>query len=187
MKPEVWMLSISDNVISQTWRKFAQPTWEAFGYKVNHFEAITPDTMPDNPLTFGKKKSKIDFTLTEKAVWYSHMAMWEHCVTLDKPIICVEHDIKLLREPVYEGRVCCIAHTLRNNGAKAKLGGGAYYIDPWGAAKLCSIVDDKRPLEFNSDWWIHKNCDLHGQWDMDSSVQMQDRFIGVTVEHGRAR
>jgi hypothetical protein len=67
-KPEVWMISISDNPISQHYKNICVPSWQKFGYSVNHFEAITPRSLKNsNNLKFYKKirkdgKTTVDFT-----------------------------------------------------------------------------------------------------------------------------
>ena len=100
--PELWMISMSDCEISQYYRKICQPTWEEKGFKVNHFEAMTPKDLNQfkDHLKFGKKRPtlsgsrpyEIDFSPTEKAVWYSHFVAWMTCIQLNQPIIIVEHD-----------------------------------------------------------------------------------------------
>lgn len=91
---QFWRIAIGDSL------KECVVPWENQGFTVNHFEAITPDTMP-GILKFGnkhrhyhKKYNKIvPFTSTEKAIWYSHFMLWEKCIEEYTPFIIIEHDV----------------------------------------------------------------------------------------------
>ena len=101
---DIHMISISDNEFSQQLREVCQASWEHDGWEVNHFEAITPDTMDRCPieLTFGLKtetrriKHNAPFLETEKAIWASHVSLWYKCWQQQKPYVILEHDCKLL-------------------------------------------------------------------------------------------
>lgn len=190
MKPECWMIAISDNPISMYYKNYVIPSWRDRGFKVNHFEAITPKDLHNHTyINFGKKRERIEFTDTELAVWYSHYSTWELCADLNKPIIVVEHDIVLLKDEidsrVYDHGIACLAHVTRNNGNIAKLGGGSYYLTPSIAEKMLTITLESAPITYNSDWWIHKHCDKYGKWFELHCTQIKDDSIGVTVEHNK--
>ena len=100
-KPEVWMIAITDNPVSIYFKNEVMPSWGE--YVVNHFEAKTPKNLSVDcdflNLTFKQKKDLIiEFSDTEKAVWYSHYFLWKHCWDTQTPIIIVEHDVKLLED-----------------------------------------------------------------------------------------
>jgi|TARA_R110000744_G_scaffold98284_2_gene189882 GR25 family glycosyltransferase involved in LPS biosynthesis len=191
MKPEVHMITISGNSISEHYRDLVKPSWEDAGWKVRHFEALVPsDCLSFDALPLGEKqrgKKVVGFTDTEIAVWYSHYYAWMLCRKLNKPIIVAEHDILLEQDidlDVFNHDIACLSHVTRKNGDHAKLAGGAYYITPVGATRLCAIKDHKRAsVNYNSDAWIHRICDKYGKWFMMTTIQVQDEEIGVTVEH----
>jgi hypothetical protein len=193
MKPEVHMIAITDNPISMHYRDICAPSWTDHGYTVRHFEALTPvDIVGANILNITKKmrspRREVEFTETERAVWYSHYYSWMLCRQLDTPIIVAEHDIMLLDdldEDVFNYDIACLSHVTRSNGKTAKLAGGAYYITPRGAKILCGIKNKSTEIIANSDAWIHRTCDDYGKWFMFSTTQIQDPEIGVTVIHNK--
>lgn len=184
MIPEVWMISITGNPISEYYKKYVTPSWS--GYKINHFEAVTPETTLNNfkYLNFGKKRDKIDFTETEKACWYSHVECW--VIARTRPIIVVEHDV-LLQEPipkeVFSSAMCCMSNS--NMKTKQKHAGGAYYLTPEVAKHMVNHVKCERNITYNSDAIIHRKCDEFGVWNQHLCHQYQDREIGFTVEHNK--
>ena len=183
------MIAISDNPISMYYRKEVLPSWVNHGFKVNHFEAVTPRNMPDF-LLFDKKRGKVSFTETEKAVWYSHYSTWKKCWDTQTPMIVVEHDIKLLHtleNEIFDSPIACLCHDFRTKGndtvkKQLKLAGGAYYITPKIAKILMRIRHNKR-INSNSDAWIHKICDENGKWYKHKCRQFKNPKVGVTIEH----
>ena len=183
------MIAISDNPISMYYRKEVLPSWVNHGFKVNHFEAVTPRNMPDF-LPFYMKRKQRPFTETEKAVWYSHYALWSKCWETKTPLIVVEHDIRLLsplEDEIFENRIACLSHDCRprrpgNEPEELKLAGGAYYITPDISRKLMRIRHDKR-INHNSDAWIHKVCDENGKWYKHKCRQFKNPKVGATIEH----
>lgn len=191
MKPECWMIAISDNPISMYYKNYVLPSWIDRGFKVNHFEATVPATVSQHSakIPLGKKRQRIPFSDTEVAVWYSHFSTWKLCVDLNHPIIVVEHDIVLLKDDispeVYNYDIACLAHVTRKNGDVAKLGGGSYYLTPSVAQRMVKVTEEKGAISYNSDWWIHKHCDKYGKWFEMHCTQIKDDKIGVTVEHNK--
>jgi len=67
------------------------------------YEAVTPEGLHiQQGLDFAYKLSKgsygVEFSPTEKAVWYSHFNLWKACIKMNKPIVVIEHDMKLRKE-----------------------------------------------------------------------------------------
>jgi GR25 family glycosyltransferase involved in LPS biosynthesis len=187
-KPECWMIAISDNPISMYYKNEVLSSWTDRGFVVNHFEAITPkDLHEHNLLNLTLKRAKVEFTETERAVWYSHYMTWKLCWDIQKPIIVIEHDILLLQDipsEAYAKDIACLAHVKRDNGRRAKLAGGSYFITPKGAREL-RCARHMKSIKVNSDSWIHEVCDKYGKWFERCSIQMKDEKIGVTVEHNK--
>jgi GR25 family glycosyltransferase involved in LPS biosynthesis len=211
-KPEVWMISISDNPISQHYKNICVPSWQKFGYSVNHFEAITPRSLKNsNNLKFYKKirkdgKTTVDFTETEKSVWYSHYYLWEMCVNLNEPIIVVEHDAFCLSatDQLHDTEFTFMC----NNGKRTKNGNlrllpcGAYYLTPKAAKVLITKTKDKFLYKDHGEFCIFQNVDgfivyylvlypdemgvkLKVSYILECSTQIIDNDIGTTIEHNK--
>jgi GR25 family glycosyltransferase involved in LPS biosynthesis len=191
IKPEVWMIAITSNPISMYFKNEVISSWE--GYVVNHFEAKTPKDLSIDcdflNLAFKqRKKSNVEFSDTEKAVWYSHYFLWKRCWDTQTPIIIVEHDVELLEEiedEVFENDIVCLCHDTRENSdLKPKLAGGAYYIKPKGARELMKIRHNKKIIN-NSDAWIHSTCDKFGKWYDHKCEQFKNSEVGTTIVHNK--
>jgi len=219
-KPEVWMISMSDCEISQYYRKICQPTWEEKGFKVNHFEAVTPKDLNQfkDHLKFGKKRPtlsgsrpyEIDFSPTEKAVWYSHFIAWMNCIHLNRPIIVVEHDAfleKKLEPEIFDEKTQFISFGHKKDPTidlKQAMICGAYYITPDLAKEVKESLEEylvKENIVANVDGYLHRFIDkkakLSGhkydpyhhnkspvyQCMQDASFQFIDEKIGTTIKH----
>ena len=190
-KPEVWMIAITDNPVSIYFKSEVMPSWGE--YVVNHFEAKTPKDLSVDcdflNLTFKQRKNlMIEFSVTEKAVWYSHYFLWKHCWDTQTPIIIVEHDVKLLEDiedEVFGYDMVCLCNDTRDNSDhKPKLAGGAYYIKPLAARKLMEVRHNKKIIT-NSDAWIHVVCDRFGKWYSHKCQQFKNSEVGTTIVHNR--
>lgn len=141
------MIGISDCPISKHYASICIPSWESLGYKINWFEASTPETLRKEygdvrkgELSFDKIFSNgsphgREFSDTEIAVWYSHYRLWQHCVEIDSPIYIIEHDTYLLRKvPDFSGlRVCHFgkfSRTPQHEMSGVIAAAGSYYITP---------------------------------------------------------
>ena len=91
------MIVMSDHPISTMYSRISLKSWKKFEYDVIPFEAVTPkDLYKKHKLDFGFK-DKREFTLTERAVWYSHFELWCKCVKTRIPMVILEHDSKLIK------------------------------------------------------------------------------------------
>ena len=101
--PDIYMISISDNTVSQMYKNKVLASWENNGYKVNHFEAVTPDDLPyQRGINFSGEKiynsgRRRVMTSTEMACFYSHYNLWKKTARQNRPIIIIEHDSLLTR------------------------------------------------------------------------------------------
>ena len=197
-KPEVWMIAITGNPISEYYKEHCTPSWTKHGFKVNHFEAKTPkdlETDECNFLPFTMKHSysrntDVEFTQTEKAVWYSHYYAWKKCWDEQTSFIVAEHDAWLKKDidpKFYLTNITCLCHDERINKegklyGRAKLAGGAYYLTPNVARELMRIGHHKKVI-YNSDAWIHRTCDKFGRWNETACKQFKNDEVGVTIEH----
>ena len=100
IEPELWMISLMNDPRMTEVRNFTVSKWEEQGFKVNFFNAITPQTISsvNQQLTFGLKylrdrKEPAPFAAGEIAAAYSHFCLWNKCFTEDKPSMIIEEDI----------------------------------------------------------------------------------------------
>jgi hypothetical protein len=146
---EVWMISLIGNHHADALRTVTVPKWEKEGLKVNLFDAITPNTMYDLPyqLKFGMKenlnRNPVEFTETEKAVWYSHFCLWEKCVIEDKPFLILEEDTRPIKKVPQNFSVDSLLQLARL--------GAAYIIRPIDCRKKWLETALKRTLTYNVD------------------------------------
>ena len=174
---------MSHHPISMYYRGRVEESWD--GYDLKFFEATTPENNAKAFLNFGKKRGTIEFTETEKAVWYSHVEMWARVRGKTKGVIIIEHDAMLVRPiPVrlFENDMVCLGHTGVKRNA---LHGLAYYLTPSIATKMVADVKSIKKIEWNSDATIAGYCDKIGVLQKDHVKQIQNRSVGVTIEHRR--
>lgn len=157
------------------------------------FEAVTPENLHlQHGLNFSFKKSRgsygIEFSPTEKAVWYSHFNLWKMCVRLNIPIIVVEHDMKLQKEGL-------VTKNFRNNNGVGlgctysatieeylNLPCGCYYLTPYLADVIVKAIQ-KDPVKINPDGHIKKFLDTNNEnW---CAKQVIDKNVGTTIVHNK--
>lgn len=194
-KPQVWMLVMSGNPISDYYRNLALPSWLEAGFDVNFFEGVTPETYIDQRgLSFANKHSKsspqgVMFTLSEKCVWYGHFYLWEKCVRDNTPIIVCEHDIELVEDiqpEIYQLPIACLSHDppdIRKEH-RTSLAGGAYYITPDIARRMLTIREGA--IRLNSDGWIWEICRRYGEYHYDKCSHIKNYSVGFTTDHNKS-
>jgi len=190
IEPKFYMIQMSANEISQYYKQLVLPSWEK--YHVHMFEAITPETLYKyDELKFDiiKSHNSFDrkFTDTEKAVWFSHFSLWKFCVKAKKPIVIIEHDMKLVKElPMHDfretngiGLGMTYYDKLKRN---VNLPCGCYYLTPYLADILIKTIK-KNPVRINPDGFIKKFLDT----DMKNwcAEQVIDKSIGTTIVHNK--
>lgn len=212
-RPDVWMISIPDNPVSQHYRDICKPSWEKQGFNVIDFEAVTPETVEKenmNELEFWKiirrDHSTREFTPTEKAIWWSHFVLWHKCLIRKKPIIVAEHDALLLKDLPKDLRPGKLKFAFlgtakgRNPEGKFVLAPcTAYYLTPEFAAKLVRIRTARWRMPTGDTVGIYMNVDGYmlseymyylktGEMLVKDykhySKQIIDDEIGTTIEHG---
>lgn len=96
-KPDVYRIKIDNQY------DYCRDSWLEQGWTVHDVIGTTPSTLPDGPINFAQKsgrpapKPTVEFTDTEKAVFYSHYNLWQKCVDLNQPMIIIEDDCVLTR------------------------------------------------------------------------------------------
>lgn len=209
-RPDVWMISISDNPVSQYYRDICKPTWEEQGFDVIDFEAVTPETVEKenmNELLFHNKIHKsgeeTPFTPTEIAIWWSHFVLWHKCLIRKKPIIVAEHDAFVLKDlpnDLYRPSKLKFAFLGRVGRTLAPC--TAYYLTPEFAFQLIQVRGrrwrDNRAGSNNESIGIYMNVDGYMLMEyLDQKrqkkmrvadyskyvTQMHDDDMGTTIEH----
>lgn len=173
--PEVYMISMSDDEKSQSFKNLVLPSWEKFGVKVNHFEAITPKDFSkynNTPIGYGlngyKNSTKVGtanrkFTPTEKAIWFSAYECWKMCVKENKAFIFIEHDCELLKLPpinLLRDNEMILLCNWRGKRANPMTG---YYLTPPIAKMLIEMLE--LPTHYNVDAWVQEMAINVGRFD----------------------
>jgi len=211
MLPEVYVIVMSDNEISQYYKNRIWDSWVKGGFEVKEFEACVPSTVGKEycgiELNFDHEKRKErrrSFTPTEIAIWYSHLGTWNLCRKLNKPIIVAEHDVLLCHPPTQEqleqtkkvwglcsipaalpcANFCTCEDCMNIKYQRRHSAGGAYYITPDGARSLINFSMEDR-ITHNSDWALYKTMsetsNVHEWW---RSYQLVSSSQKTTIDHG---
>lgn len=84
------MIRMKDSEVSREYASYCAESWQGFNLKF--FDAITPETLPQQSgLTFGKRGDR-ELTDTEKACFYSQYILWKKAAVENMPILVLEHD-----------------------------------------------------------------------------------------------
>lgn len=197
-KPEVWMIRIKDNMISNHYKEKCKYSWQRQGYKVRYYDAITPETIPKTPSLYFNdpirfKIKKRFFSETEMAVWFSHFLLWKFCSDKLTPIIICEHDALLYKpipEKIFNSPIAglCYASVFTDKRVKKprKTAGGAYLLSPKIATYMYDIHSNPNTHDIvhNVDAIIEKFIDSYGQWE-NCVTQFYSSKIGTTIDHGK--
>lgn len=192
--PSVGMIYIKGNAISETYRDIVKQSWYNAGYKVWFHEAITPETLDQGvkQLNFGKKRGGRrkgqDLSPTEKAIWYSHMMMWEIASRKQNPLIVIEHDVMLLQhinhdlinKPIVGLSHCGLLSKHPERGYRISAG-GAYMLTPEMGKKLLQNLP--KEVTCNSDGYIHNFITRYGAFRHEHSTQLYLPEVGATIDH----
>jgi GR25 family glycosyltransferase involved in LPS biosynthesis len=74
--------------------------WEAFD-GTNGKDIIVPSNLNDQWFVHWLKKVNDKLSTSQLACFLSHFSLWAHCITIDKPIIILEHDAVVLKSLHY--------------------------------------------------------------------------------------
>ena len=107
MEEKSFIIGMSDNIISKKYMDITIPEIERVLFqKPILWEAITPKTLPKQPLKFFPTKPTIgtpfsrEMTPTEKSVWYSHFLLWEYIYKEKINSWIFEHDVNLSKTEI---------------------------------------------------------------------------------------
>lgn len=189
------MIYLPNNPVSMKYKEVVTRSWENGGHAVEFHAGITPDTFDQGvkKLNFGKKMAGRnkgrDFTETEKAVWYSHLMMWDIAARKSSPFIIVEHDVMLLNAippskiEQYDCLGLCHCGLLSNKPEKGYRvsAGGAYMLKPDIGKKLVDNIP--KTITCNSDGYISDVLTRYGSFEHKHSTQLFVPEWGGTIAH----
>lgn len=185
---QIWRIAIGDAYPE------VKQDWLDRGYTINHSEATTPDTMPDF-IQFDKKHRRIgpvaDFTSVEKAIFYSHYALWEMVYNNNEPACIIEHDTVLIADlpkSIEVERNKCFCKSSHPDRFKVGKDGkpktwytnaAGYFLTPHGAELLMNHVTSKQ-VSMNVDGYIKILEDKDGyKWIKQYAVQKDTSVSGI--------
>ena len=193
--PRVGMIYLEDNETSKKYKSIVSQSWKNAGFTIDYYFGITPNTFDKavKQLEFGKKSTGRnigkDFTETEKAIWYSHMKMWDIASRKASPLIVIEHDVMLLEaiDQITIDRYGIVG--LCHNGLLSKKpekgyrisAGGAYLIKNEIAKKMLESLP--QIITTNSDAYIHNFIARYGVFKHHHSTQLYIPELGTTIDH----
>ena len=194
--PHVGMIFLENNPISEKYKSIVSQSWINAGFHIDYYQGITPDTFSHSvkELKFGKKATGRnkgrDFTETEKAIWYSHIKMWDIASRKASPFIIIEHDVMLLEHidkidiERYDILGLCHNGLLSKNPHRGYRvsAGGAYMLKNNVAKKMLDNLPDE--ITTNSDAYIHNYITRYGAFKHKHSTQLYLPDLGVTIDHG---
>jgi len=82
--------------------------WEAFDGTGK--ELKIPSLLKDKEYTYWLKWINKNLNLPRIACVYSHFSLWCHCMTIDKPIVILEHDAVMIKTYKYHTFLNCIEY-----------------------------------------------------------------------------
>ena len=181
------------------------PSWDKFGYYVNMFDCVYPDTLHEyNYLEFDKYWGVRDFTDGEKAGWYSHTLLWIKCAMENKNIAIIEHDVECIAPLDFteEGLnfFCCyqnkdewknyaerfIGHPYWGKQYKIVPVTHAYTLTPKIAIELLNKIINRPLNNFTDDFLLqHKGLDNTIKNLYNYTKPIYHKNIGGSMEHGK--
>jgi len=121
----IYMIQNPKDKVSKHYTDLVLPSWDKFGYYINMFDCVYPDTLHEyDYLKFNKyeilnKYNKTilsrDLTTGEKSGWYSHTLLWIKCAMENKDIAIIEHDVECIAPLEFEERGLNIFCCYQNN------------------------------------------------------------------------
>lgn len=82
--------------------------WEAFDGTGTDLKI--PNTLKDKEYVYWLKWINNSMNLPRIACVYSHFSLWCHCITIDKPIVILEHDAVMVKPYKYHIFLNCIEY-----------------------------------------------------------------------------
>ena len=202
---DIYMIQNRSNSVSAYYSDYVIPSWDKFGYYVNMFDCVYPDTLHEyDYLDFGQYWGLRDMSEGEKAGWYSHTLLWIKCAMENKNIAIIEHDVECIAPLDFteEGLnfFCCyenkdewknyaerfINHPYWGKQYKIVPVTHAYTLTPEIAMELLKKVISKPLNNFTDDFLLqHKGLDNTIKNLYNYTKPIYHKNIGGSMEHGK--
>ena len=202
---DIYMIQNRSNSVSAYYSDYVIPSWDKFGYYVNMFDCVYPDTLHEyDYLEFDNYWGVRGFTDGEKAGWYSHTLLWIKCAMENKDIAIIEHDVECIAPLDFteEGLnfFCCyenkdewknyaerfINHPYWGKQYKIVPVTHAYTLTPEIAMELLKKVISKPLNNFTDDFLLqHKGLDNTIKNLYNYTKPIYHKNIGGSMEHGK--
>ena len=201
---EIYMIQNRNDEVSAYYSDIVLPSWDKFGYYVNMFDCVYPDTLHEyDYLDFGQYWGLRDMSEGEKSGWYSHTLLWIKCAMENKDIAIIEHDVECVAPLDFTERglnfFCCyennsewenyatrfIDHPYWGEQRKIVPVTHAYTLTPEIATDMLKLATSK-PLEnFTDDFLIHyKGLDKVIDNVYNYTKPIYHKEIGGSMKHG---
>jgi glycosyl transferase family 25 len=103
---EAYVITLKDNAISETMSKRCQESCIAVQMPYQIWYAIDgtgpdyviPDHLKTKSFLSWIKQANDKLTRAEIATFITHLSLWEHCMTINKPIVILEHDAVMIKK-----------------------------------------------------------------------------------------
>ena len=205
---EIYMIQNRNDEVSAYYSDQVIPSWDKFGYYVNMFDCVYPDTLHEyDYLEFDKYWGLREMSEGEKAGWYSHTLLWIKCAMENKDIAIIEHDVECIAPLEFEERGLNIFCCYQNNdewknyaerflphphwGTQNKLVPftHAYTLTPEIATQMLNAIQPICPNGFADDFllaWKLKDTSLDKVINSmyNYTKPIFDKVIGGTMSHG---
>ena len=202
---DIYMIQNRSNSVSAYYSDYVIPSWDKFGYYVNMFDCVYPDTLHEyDYLEFDKYWGLREMSEGEKAGWYSHTLLWIKCAMENKDIAIIEHDVECVAPLDFTERglnfFCCyqnkdewknyaerfINHPYWGKQYKIVPVTHAYTLTPEIAMELLKKVISKPLNNFTDDFLLqHKGLDNTIKNLYNYTKPIYHKNIGGSMEHGK--
>ncbi len=192
---------VRGNETSEYYYSKIEPVWKSIEIDLQRVDAVTPATLPEGPLKFGRntlrKYTRLNpkgkaFTNTERAVWYSHYKLWCKCIDMDERILIMEHDCvpvfleklwytdDLLFKSFDKGALGCYTITPEIAKMFKKHLEGNYIITMGPLGTLVNLVYTVENDKTNRRWNLIEGVD--NRYDPGCTQIIHSKF-GTTIQH----
>ena len=201
---DIYMIQNRNDKVSAYYSDQVIPSWDKFGYYVNMFDCVYPDTLHEyDYLEFDKYWGLREMSEGEKAGWYSHTLLWIKCAMENKDIAIIEHDVECIAPLNFTERGLNFFCDYQNNdewenyatrfidhpywGKDKKIVPvtHAYTLTPEIATDMLKLAVSKPLTNFTDDFMLHyKGLDnvINNVYNYTKPVYHET--VGGSMEHG---
>lgn len=134
---DIWMIRIKGDELSEIYAKYCAKSWTDAGFKVNFFDAVTPDTLDERGGHINFHKSRCG---GESSCFVSQYLLWKKCYEENRPILVLEHDAYLTNPEAIIYNPSLAMQYFGQHCMEAVL------YNPWWARRMCTITETSENL-----------------------------------------